>query len=211
MMKRYNAVMERLKITEEMRRRILYHVQQEVETPSAGRSRFWDTKLNRYLSLAACVVVLLAGTFVLKETLFVSPNSPPNVQAPSDFIEDVASMEELSEKVGFPVEELSTLPFQAETRSYTSYWGELAQVIYSGEGQSATFRKSVDSTDNSGDFTEYPTETQLELGDISATLRGKGKSFTLAVWFDGNYAYSLSLSEGVSAESWADILSWVSA
>ncbi len=52
-------------------------------------------------------------------------------------------VEELSEKVGFEVGELSGFPFPVQSVSYYVYWGELAQVEYLGEdGESILYRKS---------------------------------------------------------------------
>lgn len=47
-------------------------------------------------------------------------------------METVASAEELSQKVGFPVSDLKDLPFTVEHTEYTNGWGEFAQIDYEG-------------------------------------------------------------------------------
>lgn len=38
------------------------------------------------------------------------------------------------------------------------------------------------------------------------TLKGNANQYLLALWTDGKYAYSLSLSQGIQAEEWQTLL-----
>ena len=40
----------------------------------------------------------------------------------------------------------------------------------------------------------------------NATLKGQDQSYTLALWTDGTYTYSLRLSSGLSADAWQALL-----
>ena len=106
--------------------------------------------------------------------------------------------------------EAAELPFDVEETTYTSYWGELAEICYAGGGQIADLRTSAGTEDNSGDYTDYPAVTELTVGTVTAELRGEAaERYTLAVWTDGQYAYSLRLSDGQSTEVWQRLLAGV--
>ncbi len=121
-------------------------------------------------------------------------------------IEEAPSLAELSRLVGFEVEEGFALPFEPEETAYCSYWNELAQIQYSGAGQTATYRQSAGTEDNSGDYTAYGDMAELAAGGLAVTLKGSGGVYVLAVWTDGSFSYSLGLSQGVTAEEWLTLL-----
>lgn len=98
------------------------------------------------------------------------------------------------------------LPFTPTEEIYTAYWSELAQVTYSDGTQTAVFRKSAGTEDNSGDYTVYETALQLELEDYTVTLKGDAGGYVLAVWSKDGYAYSLKLSASYPQEEWETIL-----
>ena len=57
---------------------------------------------------------------------------------------------------------------------------------------------------------DYPAVTELTIGTVTAELRGEAaERYTLAVWTDGQYAYSLRLSDGQSTEVWQRLLAGV--
>ena len=119
-------------------------------------------------------------------------------------------MQALSNAVGFPVSEAAVLPFEPTAVHYTSYWGQMAQITYEADDQSAELRKSPGTEENSGDWTEYPAAEQLTVGTLDVQLRGDAQdAYTLAVWTDGQYAYSLRLSQGQNAEVWQQIITGV--
>ena len=86
----------------------------------------------------------------------------------------------------------------------------LAEICSAGDGQIADLRTSAGTEDNSGDYTDYPAVTELTVGTVTAELRGEAaERYTLAVWTDGQYAYSLRLSDGQSTEVWQRLLAGV--
>lgn len=62
-------------------------------------------------------------------------------------------------------------------------------------------RKAVGSEDISGDYNEYGTVTELEVEGKTVTLKGEGDVFYVAIWTDGDYSYSVSVSDGADAET----------
>ena len=114
--------------------------------------------------------------------------------------------DELSAAVGFPVNEVEGLPFTVEKEVYISYWGEMAQIEYTGEGETAVFRKGTGTDDVSGDYNVYSSVKEIMVGANPVTLKGENDVFTLAVWTDGNYSYSLDISKGLSEDEWSEMI-----
>lgn len=202
----YRELMEQVNLTPETRQRILTNVQQADLSPQAEkvvpfprRRQTW----RRWASLAACLVVVVA-VLVAVPLLREQPDTAPPVQVLPPF-RQVDSLDALSEAVGFPVTEVSKLPFDPVSTTYTAYDEGLAEITYTGSGgQTATYRQSLGTADNSGDDTLYE-DTQV-VPENNATLKGQDQSYTLALWTDGTYTYSLRLSSGLSADAWQALL-----
>lgn len=197
----YDEIMEKIQVTPEMRQRVLERVAREDTAPSkVVRSPAW----RKYLPAAACFVLLLAGAAALPHLLEQPEPEPPVLTVPD--IVEAASIEELSELVGFEVTADFSLPFEVKETVYSSYWNEMAQIQYTGEAQTATYRQSLGTEDNSGDYNVYGDTAVIPVNGIDVTLKGSGGAYVLAVWTDGTYAYSLSVSSGISAEDWYLVL-----
>lgn len=198
----YRTLMEHVKLTPEARQRILTNVQQ-ADLSSQPEKVVPFPRWRRWASLAACLVVVVA-VLVAVPLLREQPDTAPPVQVLPPF-RQVDSLDALSEAVGFPVTEVSSLPFDPVSTTYTAYDEGLAEITYTGPGdQTAAYRQSRGTEDNSGDYNLYP-DTQA-LPDQNATLKGQDGLYTLALWTDGTYAYSLSLSSGLSADAWQTLL-----
>lgn len=203
--RRYDQVMDKLEVTDEMRGRILERIREMDLAPAAGGRVTPLPRLRRYLSAAACFVVLLAGVAAAWRLTGGLQPQGPDVEVGNGIVQ-VGSREELAAAVGFAVEELEAPPFAVEDRVYASYWGELAEITYSGQGKSAVFRKSPGTEDNSGDYSVYQDVAQAEAGPLRVTLKGDGGRYVLAVWSAGGYGYSVRLSDGISQGEWLALL-----
>lgn len=202
-MTKYDEVMEKLEVTPEMRARILRNVEAQAAQPRKKPNR-----LRRFAALAACLAILLVGAAALPK-LISSPAPEESETMIANGMVEVASKEELSEAVGFPVKSAQSLPFFPQSIYYTSYWGEMAQIDYANGGSMACFRQSLGEEDNSGDWSEYPAQKSLTVNGCVVTLKGEADSYTLAIWQDGTYSYSLSLSAGQPASVWAELIEGV--
>ena len=202
-MTKYDEVMEKLEVTPEMRARILRNVEAQAAQPRKKPNR-----LRRFAALAACLAILLVGAAALPK-LISSPAPEESETMIANGMVEVASKEELSEAVGFPVKSAQSLPFFPQSIYYTSYWGEMAQIDYANGGSMACFRQSLGKEDNSGDWSEYPAQKSLTVNGCVVTLKGEADSYTLAIWQDGTYSYSLSLSAGPPASVWAELIEGV--
>ena len=202
-MTKYDEVMEKLEVTPEMRARILQNVETQMAEPRKKPNR-----LRRFAALAACLAILLVGAMALPK-LISSPTPEESETTIANGMVEVASKEELSEAVGFPVKSAQSLPFFPQSIYYTSYWGEMAQIDYANGGSTACFRQSLVEEDISGDWNEYPAKESFTVNGCAVTLKGEADSYTLAIWQDGTYSYSLSLSAGQPASVWESIVEGV--
>lgn len=203
MRRAYDEILERIEVTPEMRRRALQRIAAEDIVPAKLKVlRF--PKLKKYLPAAACLVLVIAGAVTLPR--LIQLQTPGNVQVIPQ-IEEAASPDGLSRLVGFEVNVGFVLPFAPEETTYCSYWNELAQIQYSGAGQTATYRQSAGTADNSGDYTAYGDVAEITANGLSVTLKGDKGVYLLAVWTDGTFSYSLRLSQGAPEAQWLGILS----
>lgn len=200
----YREVMDHIAVTEDMRERVLQHIR-TMDLPAAkDRAR---TVWTRRLAAAACFAVLVVGAVTLPQIHTPSQGeNPPEVEHGVWNRTQAASLEELSQVVGFAVEGLETLPFPVVETSYTAYGKEMAEVTYTGETQSLVYRKTAGSTDPSGDYTAYSHVLVLELETGTVTLKGEEGSYCLALWEDGTYSYSARTSQGYSQDQWVQLL-----
>lgn len=171
--------------------------------PDAAQSR-------EQINQTAEVLLTRYGNHILRlaYSYFRAPiqSDPPGIQTGVPNRVQAASLSELSQLVGFDVEELEFLPFDVVETQYTAYQNELAEVTYLGENQTLIFRKLPSSSDPSGDYTDYSDTLILELGLGSVTLRGESGTYVLAAWQDGTYAYSMKSSQPWSQEQWMELL-----
>ena len=203
---KYDEAMEKIELTPQMRARILQNVEQELQKPA--KKTGFSGGIRRFGALAACLAVLLVGALALPRLVSKPSQEEPETMIANGMVE-VTSREELSEAVGFPVKAAQTLPFFPQSVLYPSYWGEMAQTDYANGPESACFRQSPGTQDNSGDWNEYPAQETIEVSGSTVTLKGEKDAYTLAVWSDGTYSYSLSLTAGQTAEVWTHIVAGV--
>ena len=207
--KKYDEVMEHIEVTPEMRQRILTNIQQIDLTKQKLTKLVQFPRWKQFAALAACLVVVLTGILAVPQ-LFNSGEDDPYIDLdPATGIVEVDNIEILCEEVGFPVNEIRSLPFQVENTAYIAYWNEVAEIIYTGNGQTAVYRKGIGSSDISGDYNIYDSEIETSVNDYDVTLKGNGNVYSLAIWTDGNYSYSLSLGDGKTESEWEIILEGV--
>lgn len=206
-MRKYDELIEQVRLTDEARTRILKHIRVADALPapmSGGRS--WRSGL----SAAACIALLLFGAMTIPP-LFreEQPVEKPPVGGllVKPQMVTASSAEELSELVGFPVEEPKGLPMENAAVTYTARAGTLAEIEYSTGDRTAVFRKSLGREDNSGRYNVYPVQEPFENGTYTGTLKGDADNrFVLAIWTDSEAAYSLYVPQGLSRREWMELI-----
>ena len=203
-MRTYEEIMEHVRVTPEMRNRILKTIQQaDFSEPSSKTSRF--SALKRLSALAACLAVVIVGALTLPAVW--TPDGPEGsgVLLPSGPAE-VSSAEELSRLAGFQMSDLEELPFTPEQITY-SMFGEVAQIDYRSGEERLSFRKGPGTEDISGDYTSYEQKMSVEIDGVSVTFRGNDGRFYLATWSEENFSFSLSCTMGLTQIEWEPLVS----
>ena len=209
MQTKYEEIMERVHVTDEMRSRIL-HTLVTAETDMVAKSDGKVTSLPRWKQLhksvvaAACVVLVLFGGIGIWH--MASLGKKPVVEQGVNGMEEVDSVETLERYVGFSVEEIHVLPFETQSTEYVSYWGDMAEITYTGADDEAVFRKAEGTDDVSGDYNAYAEETSVAIGAYTVRLKGESGKYTLAIWNDGTYSYSLQLTNGQPQDVWQSMI-----
>lgn len=205
MSRSYNEIMEKISVTEEMRERILDNIQ--ANNIAEYRKRRFAGRVRKASFLAgAAVIAILSGTLLLHNFQDRTNTKEPSLEQEMitqtyNGIEECASLQELEEKVGFEIENIEDLlPFTPSKADYLSYWQELAEVQYTGENQTVTFRKSSGEEDNSGDYNEYAVEKQADINGTNVMLKGTESGIHLAIWNKDGFSYSLSFENAVTQE-----------
>ena len=185
--------MDKIEVTPEMHQRVLHNI----ETAPVKKRGL----TQQLFTLAACLAIIVCCWFAWKP----KPSQEQGVMVTNQ-IETVERLDGLTEKTGIPMGELTGLPFAVAQTEYTSYWGELAEIQYFGENETLRYRKSLGTDDNSGDYSQYAQETPLPLFGCVVTLKGSAGGYTLAVWTDGTYAYSINSSSPLSLDAFQTLL-----
>ena len=191
---KYEEIMDRIEVTPEMRQRVLRNVE-------AAQTRKKRRTMRQLFTLAACLAVVVCCWFAWKPKQAQEQGMMGTAQ-----IETVENIQALSEKTGVPMRELTGIPFDVEKVEYVSYWEEMAEIQYLGESDTLRYRKSQGTEDNSGDYNVYAREENLDISGNTVTLKGEGDQYTLAIWTDGSYAYSISLTTPLSREAFTALI-----
>lgn len=208
MSKRYDEIMDKIVVTPEMRERVLRNISHSYSPPAHSSKVIHLKALKRYLPLVACLAIVLVGTLAIPSILRMQQEQPPVVMQPNGIVE-LGSAEELSETIGFETAAPEALPFAVEKTLYIAYWETLAEIRCIGEGKTSILRKSVGNEDNSGDFNSYNDSTRVVVDDKEILLKGNGGSYSLAVWQDAGFSYSLRLSDALGRDEMLGIIETV--
>lgn len=202
---RYGKIMGKVEVTPEMQARILDNLsrmdlEKTAEPPARRRKTITFPKI---VSLAACLVVLVAGAFVLRG-YFTQPPAPPPLQTGVPVPYDNTG--ELCAAAGFELLLPTALPKGMEVESCTLLGDGTAEVIYSNGTETLTWRMAEGDGDISGDYEEYPVVDEVAMGGYDVTLKGDKEGYRLAVWTDGAHAFALAASEPMPQQVWAEII-----
>ena len=210
MRKSYHEIMEHIEVTDEMRNRILENLssaESANQTDSSQKIRRFSSYLQKRLALAACAALLLLGGTLFIQCTFSTPSTPPETTTgPSAEIVTCASAAELSEKAGFPVQDIEDLSFIPTETTYSWCWNDFAEITYEGSSNTAWYRKTRGTEDISGDYTDYTQIIAENINGTAVTLKGNDDSIFLAIWQKDGYSSSLNFSDGISLESMIEIL-----
>ena len=207
-MAKYNEIMGKIEVTDEMQSRILKNVGNHFSGRKSHRRKLWYPVFGG-VAVAAMLMLIIrpweGSNSPVGQNPPITGNQPPLMEQ-GGFGEEYSSAEELSKAVGFDMFEINNLPFKAKETNYIAIDKDFAEINYSGEENSLTYRKSVGTEDNSGDYNVYDYSGEIEINKIKVAVKGEAESLKLAFWTDGKYSYSISLDKAVTQKEMKDLI-----
>ncbi len=194
----YDKVMKNIEVTPEMHNRILDYID-NLDLDKVPRKIVPLVNYKKYLSIAACFLILIVGTVVF-HNISNLPMNPPVENIPEEGIVEYNTARELSEAMGFTVKEMQEVPFNIESMQYISYWGELAEVKYIGQSETASLRVERGELDVSGNYEVYSNIKTHAIEGYSVTMKGNGDKYYLAVWQYDGFSYAVQFPGAVSEQ-----------
>ena len=158
--------------------------------------------------LFAVIMMLLTILSLAACSNSTDSDEPDIIGMPNPFT-DFDTLAEAEKQTGFYI----TLPDaigSSDDKIYRAMNDEMLEVIYvNGEDETGRIRKARGSEDISGDYNEYAETETVSAGGIDVLLKGDAGLVKLAVWTNDDYAYSVSVEAGLSADEMTAIVSAV--
>lgn len=121
----------------------------------------------------------------------------PNPWADCDTAADAAAL------AGFDFTVPEELFDGASNKTIQAAQGEMIQVIYSDANgdEIGRVRKGAGSEDVSGDYNDYAENETADVGGVSVRLRGTDGNVFVMTWTSGNFAYSVTTTNGMARDA----------
>ena len=201
-MSKYNEIMERVNVTDEMKSRILGNIDEYFsKKKNTGKKSFYLAFGG--VAAAALLMIIIrpwdnnvtkpinSGTGSVGEGSNVLGVNP---------MQGYSSVEELSKAVGFNVPVIKSLPFKPSETEYMLLDAGFAQITYLSDDDRLIYRKSTDKEDNSGNYNPYDYVGEVSVNDIKVMVKGTKEALNLAIWNDGTYEHSISVEKAVDKD-----------
>lgn len=207
-MSKYNEIMEHIELTDEMRERIIGNVF------AKRKRRRISRMLSAGIAAAACIAIVFSSVAVMKNTGKLKKNpDKPIVEATAPTGDTAGtygaatyiSAAELSDYFGVDICDITKLPFEVKTVSYSIMFDSFAEIDYCGDSEDCCFRIGKDTEDISGEYDEFTTIETETVNGREVTLKGYGDSYRIALWVKDGHFYSVSLSNGTDKDKLLEI------
>jgi len=193
---KYNEIMEKVEVTDEMRERILTNVSEIVSKREKKGLIFLNWK--RMSILVACAAIVLLCVTALPSIMNTKKPTKVDLEQLANEIIVCRDIDELSQYAGFDINEISDIPFDIVECSYTWWFDSFAQIEYISDDNAITYRVAESEEDISGDCNDYSQIQEETIGQNVVTIKGNDDLAYLAIWTAGKYAYSISSSKGIN-------------
>lgn len=152
------------------------------------------------------------GSVAVKDSsVVINKDADNGTQIPNPWTE-YKSVDEAKKAVNFeaPVPTKVTDGYKLDYISTLD--SELLQIVYrNADDKQISYRAAKGSGDISGDYNVYDTLEKLQVGGNTVTVKGIGGKYYLAIWEDGESAYSLGMSAGADKAEMLKIIGSVAA
>lgn len=148
------------------------------------------------------LLLLFSAALVLLPSIQVQAASAEKVSIANPFIV-YTTLDELKNAAAFTIKSPKLLPTNYQESYHAMLNTEkMIEVFYKKDTEEIIYRMAPheESADISGDYNKYPQQKTLLYNDLKITTKGTAHSIRLAIWHDAENTYSLSFSEGISAD-----------
>lgn len=144
------------------------------------------------------ITIIMVAVFVaaLIAVIVVKNNTPATGKTQS-----YSSMEEAEKAAPFNMDYSDRLcgypatDFEANSSTIEVHYAEAGLI-----------RKTLGVADNSGNNTEYSESSEQIINGLTVTCKGNDGLVYLAVWNNNNFAYTISVNEGVSVDEMTEYI-----
>jgi ABC-type oligopeptide transport system substrate-binding subunit len=163
--------------------------------------------MKKLIALLLCVLSIasLAACGSTGKDNSTKPSS--SVEIPSPF-QDCDTMEDAAAISGFDMTAPENISGYSN-RTIQAIENDMIQVIYENDDDNITIRKAVGTDDISGDSTEYTEVSDVDIDDLTVTLKGADGKTNVAVWTNNGYAYSITSTSALDKITVSDLVSAV--
>ncbi len=201
-MSKYNEVMDRIELTEDMQSRILKNI-------DSYQKRKRSKRMLRYIYALAACLILAAGIIVIVKASRIEKDPDDGVVAQGGFeCNEFDNIEKLSAAFGFEMADITDLPFAVNSSSYCIMFDDFAQIDYYGKNEleRCCIRIGKDKNDISGDYEEYSVTKNVTCDSKAVTFKGNGNKIFLASWVEHGRFCSVSMQMGATEDEMLAII-----
>lgn len=95
---------------------------------------------------------------------------------------------------------------QSAILAYENYMIDIILTNKNNTEDTVRIRKALDSADISGDYTVYDEEKTFTINNFSLSIKGSDDKVYLVTGTNGNYSYSISISNGISFKDLVNLI-----
>ena len=140
------------------------------------------------------------------------PTMTPNPNGDDEFVmapnpnAGEKSIDEIRDELGYDFKIPQYIPDGYTETAATLMFDETVQITYENDDDTLMYRTAKTDEDISGDYNVYEVcETEIVNSD-EVKLKGDGKTVYTAVWSEGESAYSLNSQNGLSKDTFIEII-----
>jgi len=199
---KYNEIMERVNVTDEMKSRILGNIEEHFSKKKNAKKKSFYLAFGGVAAASPLMIIVRPWDNNVARPINPGTNSvgEGSTVLGVNPMQDYASAEELSKAAGFNVPEITSLPFKVSETEYMTLGEGFAQITYLSDDDRLIYRKSTDKEDNSGNYNPYDYVGEVSVNDIKATVKGTKDALNLAIWNDGTYEHSIYVEKAVDKD-----------
>ena len=116
-------------------------------------------------------------------------------QIPNPFV-DCKTLEEAQKLAGFDIALPDNMPEGYSKSAIRAVKDTMIEIIYTNGSDEIRIRKGTGSEDISGAYNEYNETGTAAVGSLQVTMKGSGGNVNVASWFNGDYAFSVTINLG---------------